>query len=171
MDSILNTEQAELRFSGVTENFTSIEWETLSWYSTSASAKAEPQSMHQWTGFSPFSKWPFATILPSALTVSASNDLSKDRYGFCQSPNTPKRWKSFFCFSTCSKAYERHNDLNLVGSIFLPCFFSTTNSIGNPWQSHPGIYGASYPERILDLTIKSFKILLTAWPIWISPFA
>jgi len=32
---------------------TSMAAERLSWYSISASARAEPHSRHQWTGFSP----------------------------------------------------------------------------------------------------------------------
>jgi hypothetical protein len=47
----------------------------------------------------------------------------------------------------------------------LPFFFSTFNSIGNPWQSHPGTNGASKPDKDLDLIIISLSTLLTACPI------
>ncbi len=53
----------------------------------------------------------------------------------------------------------------------LPCFFSTCSSIGSPWQSQPGMYGASKLSRVRDLTTMSLSILLTAWPMWITPFA
>ena len=43
-------------------------------------------------------------------------------------------------------------------------FFSTACSIGNPWQSQPGTYGASKPASVRDLTMMSLRILLTAWP-------
>ena len=51
---------------------TSIENEVLSAYSTSASANAEPQSVHQCTGFAPLCKCPLVTIRPKARTISAS---------------------------------------------------------------------------------------------------
>ena len=50
-------------------------------------------------------------------------------------------------------------------------FFSTACSIGNPWQSQPGTYGASKPASVRDLTMMSLRILLTAWPRWMSPLA
>ena len=52
-----------------------------------------------------------------------------------------------------------------------PCFFSTCSSIGSPWQSHPGMYGASKPSSVRDLTTMSLRILLTECPMWIAPFA
>src|SRR5690606_7832029 len=53
----------------------------------------------------------------------------------------------------------------------LPYFFSIAISIGRPWQSQPGMYGASKPARWRDLTMMSLRILLTAWPRWIAPLA
>ncbi|MNN08112.1 hypothetical protein D3C81_1209600 [compost metagenome] len=51
---------------------TSIDRSVLSLYSTSASASAEPQSKHQFTGFRPRNTYPFSMILPSARSSSAS---------------------------------------------------------------------------------------------------
>ena len=53
----------------------------------------------------------------------------------------------------------------------LPNFFSTAISIGRPWQSQPGTYGARWPASSFDLTVMSLRILLTAWPMWIEPLA
>jgi hypothetical protein len=50
----------------------------------------------------------------------------------------------------------------IVENNTLPFFFSTLSSIGNPWQSQPGTYGASKPDKVLDLIIISFSTLLTA---------
>ena len=44
----------------------------LSWYSTSASASADPQSKHQFTGFRPRYTQPFFTISASARISPAS---------------------------------------------------------------------------------------------------
>jgi hypothetical protein len=44
----------------------------LSWYSTSASARAEPQSKHQLTGLRPLKTQPRLTISASARTSPAS---------------------------------------------------------------------------------------------------
>src|SRR3972149_772663 len=54
---------------------------------------------------------------------------------------------------------------------FLPCCFSISRSIGMPWQSQPGTYTASKPAMLRDLTMMSLRILLIAWPRWMSPFA
>ena len=43
--------------------------------------------------------------------------------------------------------------------------------MGMPWQSQPGTYGASKPASPLLLTMTSLRILLTACPMWMSPFA
>jgi len=53
----------------------------------------------------------------------------------------------------------------------LPNFFSMAISIGKPWQSQPGMYGASKPASVFDLTMMSLRILLTACPRWIAPLA
>src|SRR3990167_4343733 len=79
-----------------TSNATSIAGDIFSLYSTSASANAEPHAVHQCTGFCPRCKCPFATIFESARTAFASYFESIVKYGFCQSPKTPKRSKSSF---------------------------------------------------------------------------
>ena len=43
--------------------------------------------------------------------------------------------------------------------------------MGRPWQSHPGTYGASKPAIDRDFTTRSLRILLSAVPMWIWPFA
>ena len=53
----------------------------------------------------------------------------------------------------------------------LPCVFSICTSIGMPWQSQPGTYGASKPSIVRLLTMMSFRILLNACPMWRSLFA
>ena len=73
----LNKEAILFNESLDTSNETSIAFEFLSWYSTSASASAEPQSWHQWTGFSPLCKWLFFIIIANALKVSASKEASE----------------------------------------------------------------------------------------------
>ncbi len=148
--------------------------ESFSWYSISASASAEPQSKHQCTGFTPRVRWPLATILASARISLASKRKSRVLYGLSQSPITPRRLKSLRCRSICDSAYSRHFWRNSTASSFtptLPYFFSMAISIGRPWQSQPGMYGASKPARYFDLTMMSLRILLTAWPRWIAPLA
>ena len=158
-----------------TLKLTSIDLETLSIYSTSASANAEPQSWHQLTGFSPFCIWPFSKIFPRDLTTSASKVESRLLYGLSHSPRTPSLIKSSFCLSICVRAYSLQacwkSFLSVTTSLRLPCFFSTFSSMGKPWQSHPGTYGASYPLKVFDLMVMSFRILLTECPKWIGPFA
>jgi hypothetical protein len=44
-------------------------------------------------------------------------------------------------------------------------------SIGRPWQSQPGTYSAYLALELPLLVIMSFRILLTAWPMWICPLA
>jgi hypothetical protein len=83
---------------------TSIAGEVLSSYSTSASASAEPQSMHQFTGLRPRYSRPFFQILPMARISAPSVAGSIVLYGWSQSPSTPRRWKSTFCRSICSAA-------------------------------------------------------------------
>ena len=154
---------------------TSIDLETLSWYSTSASAKADPQSWHQWTGFSPFWRWSASYILPKALIASASKVESKLLYGLSHSPNTPSLIKSFFWFSIWVSAYSLQASwklfLSWTSSLLFPCFFSIFSSIGNPWQSHPGTYGAFFPRNVFDLIVISLSILFTECPRWIEPLA
>ena len=107
----------------------------------------------------------------SARIVSASARKSIVRYGSSHSPSTPSRMKSAFCRAICVAAYSRHSLRKAFASIPLPCAFSTWCSIGRPWQSQPGTYGASNPDSVLLRTMMSFSTLLTAWPMWMSPFA
>jgi hypothetical protein len=58
-----------------------------------------------------------------------------------------------------------------ISRFFGPSSRSTLSSIGRPWQSHPGTYGASKPAMLFDRTTRSFRILLRAVPMWIRPFA
>ena len=48
---------------------------------------------------------------------------------------------------------------------------SSACSIGRPWQSQPGTYGARRPRSAWALTVTSFRILFKAWPMWMCPFA
>ena len=47
----------------------------------------------------------------------------------------------------------------------------TLNSMGRPWQSQPGTYGALKPRKVLYLTMMSLRILFSAVPMWTSPLA
>ena len=148
--------------------------EDLSSYSTSASASAERQSRHQWTGLAPLYRCPLRMILPSARICCASKRGSMVRYGRSQSPSTPRRLKSARCRSTCSCANSRQAARNSFASSLSPtrpCFFSTWCSIGRPWQSQPGTYGASKPSSWCDLTTMSLSTLLTAVADVIAPLA
>jgi isoleucyl-tRNA synthetase len=53
----------------------------------------------------------------------------------------------------------------------LPIESAVEKKFGKPWQSQPGTYGARWPDSSFDLTVMSFRILLTAWPMWIAPLA
>jgi hypothetical protein len=113
----------------------------LSWYSISASASAEPQSKHQCTGFTPRARWPRSTIFASGTQHVRLEGEVHGAVGLCQSPSTPRRWKSRLWPAICSAAYSRHFCRNAAASSLsptLPCFFSTASSIGRPWQSQPG---------------------------------
>ncbi len=96
------------------------------------------------------------------------------RYGVSQRPKTPIRSNWLRCRSTYFSAYSRQARRTASGSIssFLrPSFSSTLISIGSPWQSHPGTYGASNPAIVFVFTTKSLMHLLSACPRWIAPFA
>ena len=54
-------------------------------------------------------------------------------------------------------------------AVLPPSSFSTFVSMGRPWQSQPGMYGARKPAMVFDFTIMSFRILLRPVPRWISP--
>ena len=56
--SLLNKPFTVSKEESSTLKATSIAFDVLSIYSTSASAKDDPLSWHQWTGFSPFSRYP-----------------------------------------------------------------------------------------------------------------
>jgi hypothetical protein len=59
-----------------------------------------------------------------------------------------------------------------VDAIFsAPSVFSTMCSIGWPWQSQPGTYGATNPRIVLYRTTRSLSTLLNAVPMWMSPLA
>src|SRR5215813_13431522 len=58
-----------------------------------------------------------------------------------------------------------------MSRFFGPSSRSTRNSIGRPWQSYPTTYGASNPAIDFDLTTTSFRILFSAVPRWMLPFA
>jgi hypothetical protein len=64
-------------------------------------------------------------------------------------------------------AYPRHARRKSAADIsrfFGPSSRSTFSSIGSPWQSYPGTYGASKPAIDAALTTMSFRILLRAVP-------
>ncbi len=67
----------------------------LAWfsYSTSASASAVRQWMHQCTGFSPLYTEPCARKSTKARAMIASYSALIVRYGSSQRPKTPSRWK------------------------------------------------------------------------------
>ena len=54
---------------------------------------------------------------------------------------------------------------------FGPSSFSSFNSIGRPWQSQPGTYGASNPIIERERTTMSLRTLLRAVPRWMLPLA
>src|SRR5215510_181461 len=58
-----------------------------------------------------------------------------------------------------------------MSRFFGPSSRSTRSSIGRPWQSYPGMYGASKPAIDRDFTTRSFRILLSAVPRWMLPLA
>ena len=78
---------------------------------------------------------------------------------------------SVLCGQTCTAGFGRCGDVpffrNLIGvsssrlSASMLC--STFNSIGNPWQSHPGTYLTFLPSIPWYRLMKSFKILFNAW--------
>ncbi|MNV79855.1 hypothetical protein D3C71_1734240 [compost metagenome] len=85
-------------------NATSMVEDFLFSYSTSASARAEPQSKHQFTGFRPLNTKPPLTISAKARISPASFLKSMVLYGLAKSPSTPRRMNSDFCPSICSVA-------------------------------------------------------------------
>ncbi|MNZ80734.1 hypothetical protein D3C78_993780 [compost metagenome] len=90
--------------SSTTGKATSMVCDFLSAYSTSASARAEPQSKHQLTGLRPLNTKPCLTISASARISPASLAKFMVLYGLSQSPSTPRRMNSVFCPSICSAA-------------------------------------------------------------------
>src|SRR2546428_84858 len=54
---------------------------------------------------------------------------------------------------------------------FRPTSRSTSSSIGSPWQSHPGTYGANRPLIARYFTITSFRTLFSASPMRMWPLA
>ena len=59
-------------FSSSTSNFTNTEGDSLSAYSTSASASAVTHEWHQWTGFLPLYTYPLLTNSANSLTIAPS---------------------------------------------------------------------------------------------------
>src|SRR5438046_133241 len=83
-------------------------------------------------------------------------------YGFSKRPSTPIRLNCSSCLSRYFCAYLRHSSRTSSGFIcnfFPPSCWSTFISMGKPWQSQPGMYGASNPAIFFDLTTKSFRHL------------
>ena len=58
-----------------------------------------------------------------------------------------------------------------IWRFFGPSSRSTFSSIGRPWQSQPGTYGASNPAIVRDRTMKSLSTLFRAVPRWMRPLA
>ena len=86
----------------------------------------------------------------------------------------PRRRKSVRIRPTYFRAYSRHarrTSATLISRFREPSSRSTFNSIGRPWQSQPGTYGASKPAIVRDLTTKSLSTLLSAVPMWMRPLA
>jgi hypothetical protein len=99
-------------------------------------------------------------ILPSARMMLASVLKSMVRYGRDQSPGKPgEKFTAAEFRAKCREYAAEQIDGQRKDFIRLGATFS---SIGKPWQSQPGTYGESKPVSPLDLTIMSFRILLTA---------
>ncbi len=58
-----------------------------------------------------------------------------------------------------------------ISRFFDPSSLSTLSSMGSPWQSQPGMYSAASPLRLRYFTMTSFRTLLSACPMWMSPLA
>src|SRR5205085_1547538 len=107
-------------------------------------------------------------------------DDERGAYGCFQSPNTPRRLNSSRWMSMNFSAYSRQRRIFSAGSmawrtstdaLSRPSSLSTWCSMGSPWQSHPGTYTALRPSIERDFTTKSFRILLSAVPMWMCPLA
>ena len=86
----------------------------------------------------------------------------------------PRRSNCSVIAPTYRSAYARHarqKSATDISRFFGPSSRSTFNSIGRPWQSQPTTYGASNPAIERDLTTSSFRILFSAVPMWMLPFA
>src|SRR3954470_1409855 len=108
----------------------------------------------------------------STITDSYWGDIVE--YGSSQRPNTPIRLNCSRCRSRYFSAYARQalrTSSGAISSFLRPRDSSTLISIGSPWQSHPGTYGASNPAMVFDFTTKSFRHLLSACPRWMGPLA
>jgi len=95
-------------------------------------------------------------------------------YGSSQRPNTPSRLNEVRWRSIHFWAYARQASITAGRSMvrFLdPSSLSTLSSIGRPWQSQPGTKSAVSPFWLRYLTTMSFRILLSACPMWMSPLA
>ena len=95
-------------------------------------------------------------------------------YGSSHSPITPRRLNCPRWMSSHFSAYFRQRRRNSTADIsffFEPRSLSTFSSMGRPWQSQPGTYGASYPNMVRLRTTMSFRTLLRTVPRWMSPLA
>ncbi len=147
----------------------------LSLYSTSASATEQEltQSVHQWTGLKP-------SVGDLCLRFCLENE-----------------WCSLLCrtivsgLSHCPWYQDVWSSLwpSLVSRSVLTTLFAEFSSqksfsdsaylsssqplrlIGRPWQSQPGMYGASNQKGVLDFNKMFSAIPPSAWPMWMSPFA
>jgi hypothetical protein len=112
---------------------------------------------------------PLSLSFESVSRISASNSGAMVRYGRNQSPQPPRRMNSSRWMSIHFVAYARQarRSSSRVGL----CFFSANSrptciSMGMPWLSQPGTYGASYPWSEAWRTAASFQILFAAVPMW-----
>ena len=55
------------------------------------------------------------------------------------------------------------------GLVIQLVFLMMADSMGMPWLSQPGTWGGNIPCMALAWTMKSFSVLLRAWPMWMPP--
>ena len=114
-------------------------------YSSSASASAVRLAMLQCTGLSFRYTSPCSTNRANTSNVAASYSGRIVAYGRPQSPRMPRRWNwslwRAMYFSAWSQQSLRTWSLSMSRSFGPTCSWILC-SIGRPWQSHPGTYGA-----------------------------
>jgi hypothetical protein len=69
-------------------------------------------------------------------------------------------------FAAYVRQRARISTFGIVSFFARPSSFSTFSSIGSPWQSQPGTYGAHRPVIARCFTMTSFRTLLSAVPRW-----